>query len=159
MTGVVFVHPNLARKALELSIAPLFSSHEVFRAIGIELLEYQFPEVDLLLTWPLHNCELRLRVDASNYSYRPIDGWWIGEDSCPLPSGAGRVPQGNGFHTQRLNGDVRSWFCFPGWQEYHNHPSHQDISWASIRNQPQYCVSALISNLRVDLNRPNTGKV
>lgn len=150
----IIVHPKLAQASFGRAIKPLIAYPETYTAAGMQLVAYQFPFLDIALTWRRLSSTLLLRIDATNYRYRPIGGWWIDSDGTPLRPGTGRVPNGYGFHTQREGGEQICWFCFPGWREYHDHSSHQDRSWAAIRYDDGYSVLQLVQQLHHELNRP-----
>ena len=68
--------------------------------------------------------------------------------------GQGPLPSGNGFHLQTPDGTRPApWFCFTGWREYHDHPGHQDVPWATIRSVPRYAVLQLTLQLQRELNK------
>jgi hypothetical protein len=124
---------------------------DVYAAVGIHVREADYPIIVADLEWHLHGRQLRLKVDATDWNYRPPKGWWIDAVGGPLKIG---VPAGLGF---QVGGDVfgenRTWFCFPGWREYHDHTSHQTPTWASIRRRPQFRLTGLIVQLAADLNK------
>lgn len=91
-------------------------------------------------------------MEADSYDYLPIRGWWVDEDDKPLPPE--RAPVGSGFqNSPGPNGAENTWMCFPGWREYHDHHSHQDVSWNRLRGNPQYRPLALMVQLRKDLDK------
>lgn len=152
MTSII-VHPKLAQASFGQAIAPLIAQPEVYANAGIRLVAYAFPILDVELDWYRRGRKLLLRIDGTNYRYRPISGWWIDVDGTPLLQGSQRVPAGEGFHIQRERAQPGCWFCFRGWREYHDHSSHQDVSWAAIRYDPRYSVLQLMQQLHSDLNR------
>jgi hypothetical protein len=151
------VHPRLARASFERAIRPLLIGREKFEQIGFMLLDFSFPFLDVELRWHARGTSVRLRVDGSEFSYLPVSGWWIDETGAKLLPGRSLVPAGNGFHTADQDGRPACWFCFLGWREYHDHTSHQNVSWASIRRDPRYSPLQLIAQLHKDLNSASTG--
>lgn len=150
MTRAPIVHPLLAQASFERAIRPLLDQPEVYGRAGITLHALSYPFLDLRLEWYRQGISLNLRVDATDYSYRPIGGWWISDHGDPLRQETGLVPSGMGFHPSGEEG--KPWFCFLGWREYHDHPGHQGVSWAALRSQPRYGVLQLIQQLQKDLN-------
>lgn len=155
------VHPGLARRRFESAIEPLLAQPEVYRSAGLSPLHYRFPFLDVELDWHRFGSLLRLRVDGTDYNYRPIRGWWIGADGNALMPGSGLVPGngGAGFHSARQDGTPGCWFCFRGWREYHDHTSHQDVAWAAIRTDPRYSVLALLQQLQAEVNGSGVQRV
>lgn len=151
------VHPRLAHASFARAIRPLLTGREKFEQIGITLLDFSFPYLDVELRWHARATSVRLRVDGTEYPYLPVRGWWIDKVGAKLPPGRSLVPCGNGFHTADQDGQPACWFCFLGWREYHDHTSHQDMSWASIRRDARYSPLQLISQLHKDLNSPSVG--
>ena len=43
-------------------------------------------------------------------------------------------------------------------REYHDHQSHQDVSWAALRSDRRYSVLQLLMQLRTDLNATGVNK-
>lgn len=158
MSTAAIVHPKLAQSSFERAIRPLLTQPELYAKAGIKLLAYAFPYLDIEVAWYRQGTTLRLRVDGTDYRFRPVGGWWIDASGMPLKQGQ-QVPAGNGFHVQRENGEQRCWFCFPGWREYHDHSSHQDISWASLRRDASYGVLQLLLQLHKDLNSTGVMRV
>lgn len=157
MSTAAIVHPKLAHASFERAIRPLLTGGEVFEKLGVTLLDFSFPYLDVKLDWRTRSASIRLRVDGTDFPYRPVGGWWIDEQGAVLVSGGGKVPSGNGFHTGRADGAPGCWFCFKGWREYHDHSSHQDLSWASLRDDKRYAVPQLVLQLHKDLNQPGLG--
>jgi hypothetical protein len=155
MKTAVIVHPKLAKASFEKAIQPILTSLEKYEKIGIKFLAFSFPYFDVELNWHLHGSRIQLRIDGTDFPYRPVSGWWIDQNNTPLLPGLQQVASGNGFHTNDQDGKPNCWFCFRGWREYHNHSSHQEISWASIRRDSRYSVLQLVMQLVKDLN--NTG--
>jgi len=145
------VHPELAKASFGLAVEPLLTHGPLFAKEGIRFVRYDFPLLDLELTWTTRGQRIRLRVDGTDFPYRPVDGWWIDEDGRRLSTG---IPIGAGFHTSNPDGTPRSWFCWLGWAGFHDHPSHQDTSWAAIRNDKDYRVVPLLQRLVRALNGP-----
>lgn len=146
------VHPQLAKASFGRAIQPLLSGVEKYERLGIKLLNFSYPYLDVEVEWRVKSASIRMRVDGTDFPYRPISGWWIDNDGQKLQVGSGRVPEGNGFHTSYERGELGCWFCFRGWREYHDHTSHQDASWASIRDDKRYAVLQLVLQLHKDLN-------
>lgn len=153
------VHPKLAKACFEKSIQPLLDSPDKYEMVGIKLLSFSYPYLDVELNWHAIGNNINLRLDGSDYPYRPVSGYWIHADGTPLYRGTGLVPEGGGFHTLWHDQSQKCWFCFKGWSEYHNHVSHQDISWASIRQDSRFSVLQLIMQLTKDLNNPGVNRV
>lgn len=153
MSPAAIVHPKLAAAGFEKAIRPLLTGREQFATMGIRLISYSFPFLDVELDWPAHERTVLLRVDGTDFPYRPVGGWWITSAGERLRPGSGSVPEGNGFHTSDQDGQPNPWFCFMGWKDYHDHQSHQGVSWASIRRQPGYSVPQLLLQLQRDLNK------
>lgn len=147
------VHPQLAKASFGRAIQPLLTGARNYELLGIKLLNFSYPYLDVEIDWRVRGAPVRLRVDGTDFPYRPISGWWIDNDGQKLQAGSGRVPEGYGFHTSNQYGGPGCWFCFRGWREYHDHTSHQDTSWASIRDDKRYSVLQLILQLHKDLNQ------
>ena len=144
--------------SFERAIRPLLAQPERFEKAGIKLVAFSFPYLDVELSWHAQSAKLLLRIDGTDYRFRPAGGWWIDPQGVPLTPGRQLVPQGAGFHTACESGEQRCWFCFAGWREYHDHSSHQDMSWASIRRDPRYGVLQLMQQLHKDLNSAGVTK-
>lgn len=147
------VNPKLAAASFERAIRSLLEDPALYARQGVRLLEYRYPVLDLELTWERRAQVLRLRVDASDFNYRPIKGWWIGADGSAVVGGQGLLPSGKGFHTaSRADGRPGAWFCFPGWSEWHDHNGHhREKTWASLRIDPSFAPLALIMQLHSSL--------
>ena len=158
MTKAAIVHPRVSERIFSMAIRPLLSEPETYAKAGLTLVAFAYPYLDLELDWHRHGSSIRLRVDGMDFSYRPVGGWWIDPSGQPLNQGANLVPSNNGFHILRESGEQRCWFCFPGWREYHDHSSHQDVSWASLRRDRGYSVLQLVAQLHQDLNAPGVMK-
>lgn len=154
MIAAVIVHPKLARACFERAIQPLLIRTEGYGDLGIHLRGFAYPFLDADLDWRARGHSIRLRIDGTDFPYRPISGYWIDEHGARLLSGRGLVPASNGFHTTDQEGKPATWFCFKGWREYHDHQSHQDTSWAALRRDGRYSVPQLIQQLQWDLNAP-----
>lgn len=152
MSAPAIVHPKLAETSFERSIQPLLMHKESYGKLGIHLRSFTYPFLDVDLDWRAQRRAVRLRIDATDYPYRPVSGYWIDEDGSLLLSGRGLVPEGAGFHTWDQTGRPATWFCFKGWRAYHDHMSHQDTSWASLRRNHSYAIPQLIQQLHWDLN-------
>ena len=147
------VHPQLAKASFGRAIQPLLIGAEKFERLGIKLLNFSYPHLDVEVDWRANCAPIRLRLDGTDFPYRPISGWWIDSDGTRLLAGFGRVPEGYGFHTSYQHGEPGCWFCFRGWREYHDHSGHQDTSWAAIRDDKRYAVLQLILQLHKDINQ------
>lgn len=152
MNAAAIVHPKLAEASFERAIRPLLTVPEKFEKAGIKLVAFSFPYLDVELNWLLYGTKMQLRVDGTDFPYRPVGGWWIDSNGVSLLQCSHQLPCSNGFHVLDQDGRPNCWFCFKGWREYHNHSSHQDISWASIRRDPRYSVLQLVMQLNKDLN-------
>lgn len=152
MSAAAIVHPQLAEASFVKAIRPLLAGPEKFEKLGIKLRNFSFPYLDVELDWRLYDTRLRLRVDGTDFPYRPVGGWWIDQNGMPLLPGSQQVPANNGFHNADQDGQPCCWFCFKGWREYHDHTSHQDVSWATIRRDGRYSVLQLVMQLHKDVN-------
>ena len=159
MSAAAIVHPKLAKASFEKAIRPLLTAPGKYEKAGVEFLAFSFPYLDVELDWHLHQTKIQLRVDGTDFPYRPVGGWWIDANGAPLLQGSQNVPAGYGFHTADQDNKPRCWFCFRGWRDYHDHAGHQDISWASIRRDPRYSVLQLVMQLMTDLNGMGVSKV
>lgn len=146
------VHPKLAKVSFTRAIGPLLAAPEKYQLLGIKLLDFSFPYLDVELNWHARGSQVRLRVDGADFPYRPVGGWWIDSTGARLLPGRHMVPNGLGFHIADQDGQPACWFCFKGWREYHDHTSHQDTSWASMRYDSRYSPLQLIAQLHKDLN-------
>lgn len=146
----IIVDPLLSRMWFDGAVeAVAGSAHHA--ALGIRVVRRSFPTLVVALDWKAAGREIRLHVHADNYDYRPPRGWWVDEGGAPLR--AGQVPVGGGFQPPpNPYGEDRSWLCFPGWREYHDHYSHQDNPWQALRRREEYGLSGLLVQLRDDLN-------
>ncbi|TDP72994.1 hypothetical protein [Roseateles toxinivorans] len=154
MSAAVIVNPKLAAASFGKAIQPLLTGRERYAMLGVRLVAYAFPFLDVELDWSAHGRTIRLRVDGTDYPYRPVGGWWIDASGERLMPGQQAVPASNGFHLNKQDGTTPApWFCFMGWREYHDHQGHQEVSWASIRNVPRYSVLQLIVQLQRELNK------
>lgn len=155
----MIVHPALAKLRFEHGVAGLLKQPEVYARAGIHLVDYNFPMMTVEFDWRSVSRRIRLQVDATDYDYRPLSGWWVDAAGAPLVQGQGLVPSGGGFQVSPTPLEQqRCWFCFRGWREYHDHSSHQDVAWAAIRNRPEYGASSLVRQLESDLNSARVGK-
>lgn len=152
MKTAAIVHPKLAKACFEKAIQPLLTVPEKFEKVGVKFLTFSFPYLDVELDWYHHGTKIQLRVDGTDFPYRPVGGWWIDSNGTPLLQGSQKVPCNGGFHIADQDNKSCCWFCFRGWREYHNHGGHQDISWASIRRDSRYSVLQLVMQLAKDLN-------
>ncbi|ALX10291.1 hypothetical protein P350_01360 [Burkholderia cepacia JBK9] len=158
MSTAAIVNPEKSKDIFTRAIRPLLTEADAYSSAGIKFIAFEYPYLDVELNWHLHNASIRLRVDGTDYSYRPVSGWWIDHTGNPLLPGHGAVPQGYGFHINRFTGEKGCWFCYLGWREYHDHISHQQVSWAALRSQNRYSVVQLIVQLHQDLNRQGVTK-
>ncbi|MDD5581465.1 MAG: hypothetical protein PHY16_19640 [Methylobacter sp.] len=159
MKVAAIVHPKLAQASFEKAIQPLLTAPAKYEKAGVKLLAFSFPYLDVEVDWHLHASNIRLRIDGTDFPYRPVGGWWIDQSNNPLLLGLQQVPSGNGFHVNDQDGKPRCGFCFRGWREYHNHSGHQDISWASIRRDSRYSMLQLVMQLVKDLNSTAVMKI
>lgn len=150
----MIVHPRLAQERFSRALHALLETPACFATTGIHLIEYSFPFLYVGLDMPARGQRLRLRVDGSDYDYRPIDGRWVDSQNQIIRAGSGLIPSSAGFHAEPMEGWDGPWFCFLGWKSWHNHSGHQDTPWQAIRGLPDYSPSALIRQLHADLNRP-----
>ncbi|WP_152552668.1 hypothetical protein [Pandoraea sp. E26] len=158
MSTAAIVNPEKSKDIFTRAIRPLLSEADAYSSAGIVVIAFEYPYLDVELGWHLHGTSIRLRIDGTDYSYRPVRGWWIDHAGNPLLSGRGSVPNGPGFHHHRVTDEPGCWFCFLGWREYHDHPGHQQVSWAALRSQKRYGVCGLIAQLHQDINRPGVTK-
>ena len=152
MSAAAIVHPKLAQASFDRAIRPLLTCTDQYGQLGIHLRSCSYPFLDVDLDWRAHGRVVKLRVDGTDYPYRPVSGYWIDAHGARLLPGEGRVPSGAGLHVGALDGTAGTWFCFKGWREYHDHPSHQDRSWASLRREGKYAIPQLIQELHWVLN-------
>jgi hypothetical protein len=151
----MIVDRALARARFDRDITPALAQPETFARAGLHILDTAFPTLKVGLWWRAQGHELIVHVQADEYDYLPVQGWWVDDNDIPLCAGSGRIPVGGGFQANPTSrGLGRSWFCFPGWREYHEHPSHQDRPWSSLRHQPQLRILGVVEQLRTDLNKP-----
>ena len=154
MSGAAIVHPKLAKAGFTKAIRPLLDKPTMLEKFGVRLVDFSFPFLDVEVDWHLRGRKLLLRVDGTDYPYRAVGGWWISSDGQRLTPGAQQIPQNQGFHTADLDNRPGSWFCFKGWREFHDHPGHQDVSWATLRRSGGFTVLQLLTQLQIDLNKP-----
>ena len=132
---------------------PLRSNEQSYVSIGIRIIKVEYPTIITGLFWKNQNKEILLQIQADNYDYLPIKGYWINEDGVPLRQGQ-QIPTGLGFQVSSdPYGENRNWFCYPGWREYHDHTSHQQISWDFFRYNKTHRLPGIIVQLFTDLNR------
>ena len=153
MSAAAVVHPELAAASFEGAIQPLLDDPEKYGKFGVRLVGYSFPYLDIDLEWRTQGRVIRLRVDGTDFPYRPIGGWWIDANGERLTTGTQQVPSGQGFHVQNQKSEPECWFCWLGWRAYHDFSGHQDTSWASIRRNEHYALLRLVLRLNDDLNR------
>lgn len=151
----MIVDRALSQGRFERDIAPLVRDPTAFARAGLRLVDVTFPVIKVALWWPGQGRDLIVHIQADDYDYLPVQGWWVDEAGTTLQVGSRLVPVGNGFQgNPNTYGLSKTWFCFPGWREYHDHPSHQNLPWPSIRHNRQYRILGLLTQLRADLNRP-----
>lgn len=152
--------PLLARSRFERDISSLIKNPENFEKVGVRLVKAEFPILIVGLWWESQKREILLHVEADNYDYLPVQGWWVDGSDKPLLSGKQQIPNGNGLQQQPNPYKIdRTWFCFRGWREYHDHESHQDVSWTSCRINPEYKILGTIMQLRTNLNHGGVNPV
>lgn len=155
----MIVDPALARARFEQDTRPLVQNSAAYQATGTRVIQVAFPVIKAALWWRAINGELWLHVQADDYDYLPVQGWWVDAVGQPLrPGGPTRLPNGVGFQIGNdPYGQNRTWFCFPGWREYHDHSSHQNTPWLHYRSRAAYRLPGVIVQLQADLNRPQVG--
>lgn len=148
----MIVDPELARRRFERDLNPLAVDPGLYAAYGVRLLSRQ-PHAAWVAIRRADGAELVLYVDGTDYDFRPAGGWWVLESGSLVPRVAD-VPASHGFQVpptlEKLN---RTWLCFPGWRDYHDHPQHMEPGWARYRGQPSYQLPATLLQLATDLNR------
>lgn len=150
----MIVNPILSRRWFERDIQTLLDNPVKYRPTGKQLVNYEYPILIVDMQWDYLQQDIRLCIQADDYNYAPMRGWWVDEAGAPLLAGSQRVPNQHGFAANpNPYNEAKSWFCFRGWREFHDHPSHQNVPWASIRHLPEYRALALIAQLHSDLNR------
>lgn len=152
----MIVDRALARARFERDASPLVLDAHTYEATGIRIVRVDFPDIVVGLWWRATQSELLLHVQAEDYDYLPVCGWWDDADGRFLRPGEGiRLPHNGGFWAHSdVYGQNRAWFCFTGWREFHDHPSHQGTPWMSYRHQPRCRIPGLIVQLHADLNKP-----
>lgn len=152
--------PALSRAWFDRDLAPLVNSPETYLLAGLRLLKAVYPIVEVGLRWGLTNGEIILHVDATDYHYFPPSGWWIDSGGTPLLPGRGVIPIDAGFQVGPTpSGIQRSWLCFQGWREFHEHPGHQEPSWRWVRSMPGGRFPGLLTQLASDLSDPRVRRV
>ncbi len=149
----MIVNPKLSKARFEADISDLLNKPEVFGQAGMRLLSYTFPI--LLVELRSKSSWHRLSVSANDFDYGPLDGHWIDEAGIPLVQGRQLLPFGMGFQLPAPGYCNTNWLCFPGWSAYHNHSSHQDTSWTSLRTKSEFRPLALLQNLQKELTNPH----
>ena len=153
----MIVDRALAQARFERDLAAARQQPETFTRAGLRPLAMAFPTLRVGLYWRAQGREIIVHVQADDYDYMPVQGWWVDVHDQPLLRGSGLLPAASGFQLNPTSrGLERSWFCFPGWREYHEHPSHQDRPWSSLRHLPQFRILALLAQLQIDLNKSGT---
>ena len=152
---MTIVDPSLSKMWFDRGTAPLVERPGTYAGAGIRVVECSFPVLVVGVSHKSTGREFLLRVLADDYNYLPPSGWWIDENGAPLP--ADRVPCGDGFQPPpNPYREDKSWLCFPGWREYHDHQGHQNNPWGPLRDKKEYRISATIMQIGHDLNN---GKV
>lgn len=150
--AVTIVDPSLSRALFDEETGLLVET-DAYASTGVRVIERAYPVLIVGLYCKAAGREIRLHVQADNYDYLPPSGWWVGDDGMYLP--AHMVPRGGGLQKPpTLSGDKRGWLCFPGWREYHDHPSHLDDKWAARSIFPEHRLPGALVQLAHDLNRP-----
>ncbi len=150
----MIVDQALSQGRFERDIAPLVREPTIFAGVGLRLLDVTFPVMSAGLWWAARGRDIVVRVQAGEYDYLPVQGWWVDDAGAAIQTGVGLVPVGYGFQGNPNPYAVsKTWFCFPGWREFHDHPSHQNVPWSSIRHDPRYRILGLLAQLQADLNR------
>lgn len=149
--GGRIVDPDLSRLWLRRDIEPMKRDPGAYQRLGIRLRSVDFPVLIVEMRWGGE--KILLHVEADDYDYRPVRGWWVDEDDRPLPRG--RVPVGNGFQ-QAPNpyGQEASWLCFEGWREYHDHQSHQGAPRHAVRGAEKHRLPGILVQLQSDIGKP-----
>ena len=149
--SVMIVDPVLSKFRFEEGVSTILQSPVAYARVGIRVTECEFPHLTVALKRKSTGAELLLRVGADNYDHLPPRGWWV--DGRGLPLRRDEVPVGGGFQEPpNPYGEKRGWLCFPGWREYHDHPSHHDIPWHSVRDSCGYSLAGSIVRALHDLN-------
>ena len=144
---VLIVDPKLSKYRFEEDILYLKKNSNECARSGIKYIEYLYPYLTVELKW---KGNIRLRICAHNYNYKPVSGIWVDNDDKPLhPT---KIPNGHGFSNQRsnLNG---GWLCYPGWLEYHQHRDHIGDVWNNYRNKQEYRIMGLLHNINTELKK------
>jgi hypothetical protein len=145
--------PALSRARFLRDIEQITNNPDVFAKAGIIIVKNDFPILVVSIPWHQQNGKIFLHIQADDYDYLPVEGWWVDENDKMLSIGQGRMPQGNNLNPQSPPyGENRSWFCYPGWRAYHFHPSHQSPSWENFRGS-EYNIPSIITQLIQDLNK------
>src|ERR1700742_4595269 len=100
----MIVHPALAKARFTHAMSPLIEHPETFARLGVHLIDCAFPYLYVDLEMRARHQRIRLRVDGSNYDYRPLDGRWVDGEHQILLMGQGRIPSGNGFQPSPMEG-------------------------------------------------------
>jgi len=155
----MIVYPELARARFESDLERLLTAPDILAKVGRRIVRCSYPVLEVELDWLATGAPIILHVEAIDYDYRPVRGWWVDTLGQPIVGGARLVPVNNGFQ-QNPNpyNEPRAWFCFRGWREYHDHQSHQELSWASLRREEQYRLPGLIAQLHSDLNHSDPSR-
>ena len=87
MSAAAIVHPKLAKASFEKALRPLLTAQGNFEKVGVRFLAFSFPYLDVELDWHLHQTKIQLRIDGTDFPYRPVSGWWIDSDQARLSQG------------------------------------------------------------------------
>src|SRR5258708_7163990 len=118
----MIVNPRLSRARFDREVKPLVLAEAALAAFGKKVVRYDYPILEIDLLWDAEGRSLILHVEAEDYDYLPVRGWWIAPGGEPLLTGSRLLPSGHGFQVNpNPYGESRSWFCFRGWREYHDH--------------------------------------
>ena len=91
MSAAAIVNPKLAAASFGKAIQPLLTGQERYAQLGVRLVAYAFPFLDVDLDWHAHGRTIRLRVDGADYPYRPVGGGSIHQAGVCY-SAKGRCP-------------------------------------------------------------------
>lgn len=150
----MIVNPRLSRARFNREVEQLLAAPDSFASTGKKLVKCEFPTLDVELMWDAAGRSVILHIEAEDYNYLPVRGWWVDELGAPVLVGAQRIPSTRGFQVNpNPYGEPKAWFCFRGWREFHDHESHQNVPWVSIRGRPEFQILGIIAQLHSDLNR------
>lgn len=143
----MYVDPEVVRAKVDREVEEYLQQKEVFRARGVWLLEYSFPQVLFAFTaknvkpYPL--IPFGVMFDFSNYDVAPPSVRLV-DPLTKRPLSYGEV--GTPFFKQQRPGeppvrliqgwgdeDVAPFICLQGIREYHNNPGHAGDPWLLYR--------------------------